>query len=171
MSLLFRINSSKLVPAGAVMKAIILFLVIILTFYSLQAQQNGNELTTSKPVDNKTTLATSTKGGKVTVPPEKAQPVTIPKISTAITIDGNPNEEVWQKAAVFKDFYQTGPGYNTAPSKPTEVLVLYDEKDLYVAFKCWDEKDKIRASVAKRDNIFNEDNVRMWLDTYDDQRR
>ena len=153
------------------MKALILFLVIILTSSFIQAQQTATDLITPKPGENKTAVAVAPKGGKVNVPPEKAQPVSIPKLSTAITIDGKPDEEVWQKAAVFKDFYQTGPGYNTEPSKPTEVLVMYDEKNLYVAFKCWDEKDKIRASVAKRDNVFGEDNVRMWLDTYDDQRR
>src|SRR5439155_3949720 len=81
------------------------------------------------------------------------------------------DEEVWKKAAVFKDFYQTSPGNNVAPSKPTEVYVLYDEKMLYVAFKCWEERDKIRDTVAKRDDVFGEDNVRMWIDTYDDQRR
>ena len=42
---------------------------------------------------------------------------------------------------------------------------------LYIGFKCWDEKDKIRASVAKRDTVINKDNVRVWLDTYNDQRR
>ncbi|MBC7898785.1 MAG: carbohydrate binding family 9 domain-containing protein [Saprospiraceae bacterium] len=88
-----------------------------------------------------------------------------------MTIDGRPAEEAWKTATVFKDFYQTSPGDNIAPSKPTEVMVMYDEMHLYVAFKCWDEKDKIRATVAKRDNIFGEDNVRMWLDTFDDQRR
>ncbi len=86
-------------------------------------------------------------------------------------IDGRIDDEAWKQAAVFKDFYQTSPGNNTAPSKPTEVYVLYDEKNLYVAFKCWDEKDKIRATVAKRDNVFGEDNVRMWLDTFNDLRR
>jgi hypothetical protein len=107
----------------------------------------------------------------ITVPPEKASPITVPKMALAITIDGKLDEEVWKTAAVFKDFYQTSPGDNIAPSKPTEVLMMYDEKHLYVAFKCWDEKDKIRASVAKRDGVFGEDNVRMWLDTYNDQRR
>lgn len=97
--------------------------------------------------------------------------MTIPKFSSAITIDGRADEEAWKTATVFKDFYQTYPGDNVAPSKPTEVYMMYDEKYLYVAFKCWDEKDKIRATVAKRDEIFGEDNVRMWLDTYNDQRR
>jgi hypothetical protein len=109
--------------------------------------------------------------GKIQLPPEKARPNRIPIITTPIVIDGRPDEEIWKTAAVFKDFYQTGPGDNIAPSKPTEVYMMYDEKHLYIAFKCWDEKDKIRASVAKRDNVFGEDNVRVWLDTYDDQRR
>ncbi len=111
-------------------------------------------------------------GGKVTsLPPEKARAMSIPKAAAAPVIDGKISEDAWKSAAVFKDFYQTGPGYNTAPSRPTEVYMMYDEKNLYVAFKCWDEKDKIRATVAKRDNVFGEDNVRMWLDTYNDQRR
>ena len=49
--------------------------------------------------------------------------------------------------------------------------MMYDEKHLYIVFKCFDERDKIRATVANRDAIFGEDNVRMWLDTYNDQRR
>jgi len=62
-------------------------------------------------------------------------------------------------------------GENIVPSKPTEAYVAYDEKNLYVAFKCWDERDKIRATVVQRDKVFAEDNVRIFLDTYDDQRR
>ncbi len=115
--------------------------------------------------------AESVKVGNVTVPPDKLRPVRIPKLSGAIVVDGKPDEDAWKSAAVFKDFYQTSPGNNIAPSKPTEVLMMYDEKNLYVAFKCWDEKDKIQATVATRDSVFNEDNVRMWLDTFDDRRR
>jgi hypothetical protein len=110
--------------------------------------------------------------GNVPVPPEKARAIKIPKTGlNSVTIDGRIDEEIWKNAAVFKDFVQTGPGDNIAPSKPTEVYMMYDEKNLYVAFKCWDDKDKIRASVAKRDNVYGEDNVRMWIDTYNDQRR
>lgn len=107
----------------------------------------------------------------IVVPPEKSVPVVIPFASVEPVIDGRVNEELWTKAAVFKDFYQTSPGDNIAPSKPTEAYVLYDKKNLYVAFKCWDEKDKIRATVAQRDGVFSEDNVRFWLDTYGDRRR
>ncbi len=105
------------------------------------------------------------------VPPEKAKPINVPKLAVPVTIDGKVDEETWKQAAIFKDFIQTNPGYNIDPSRKTEVLMMYDEHNLYVAFKCWDEKDKVRATLAKRDEVFGEDNVRMWLDTYNDQRR
>lgn len=109
--------------------------------------------------------------GNVPVPPEKARAINIPKIAPGVMIDGKVDEAAWKDAAVFKDFIQTGPGDNVPPSRPTEVYMMYDEKHLYLAFKCWDEKDKVRATVAKRDEVFGEDNVRVWLDTYNDQRR
>ena len=104
---------------------------------------------------------------------DKKIPVNIPKINLddSLVIDGNLDEAKWQTAAVFKDFVQTSPGDNLSPSKPTEAYMMYDEKHLYIAFKCWDDKDDIRSTVVKRDNVFGEDNVRVWLDTYDDQRR
>ena len=95
----------------------------------------------------------------------------IPKFEKPPVIDGNLNEAVWQSAAVLKDFYQIDPGDNTAPSKPTEVLLGYDSKFLYIAFRAFDEPDKIRSTVAKRDNIFSDDYVGFYLDTFNDQRR
>src|SRR5205809_4375099 len=93
-------------------------LVLFAVFAGAQASSNTSSSASSKSADSVKT--DNVKGGKVAVPPEKARAITIPKISTAITIDGRPDEEVWKTAAVFKDFYQTGPGYNTEPSKPTE---------------------------------------------------
>ena len=134
---------------------------------------DANKSVENKSVENKIddTKTVSTNKSKIIIPPEKLIPANIPKITLSPTIDGKIDEEVWSKAAVFKDFYQTNPGDNIAPSKPTVVMMMYDEKHLYIAFKCWDEKDQIRATVAKRDDVFGEDNVRVWLDTYNDQRR
>ncbi len=110
-------------------------------------------------------------GTKNTIPPEKANPVVVPKFETAPTIDGKLDEEVWKKAAQFKDFVQTEPGDRIPPSKETIAYMGYDEKHLYIAFMCFDEPDKIRASVAKRDRVGGEDYVGVFLDTYNDQRR
>ena len=105
------------------------------------------------------------------VPPEKAKPVTIPRFAQAPVIDGKLDEEVWLTAAVLKDFYQINPGDNLAPTKPTEVLIGYDPRFLYIAFRAYDEPDKIRSTVAKRDNIFQDDYVGFYLDTFNDQRK
>ena len=120
---------------------------------------------------NATTPVTPPVKGAVVLPPEKVSPVTIPKFSTAPVIDGKLDEPVWQGAAVLKDFYQIDPGDNIAPSKPTEVLIGYDPKFLYIAFRAFDETDKVRSTVAKRDNIFQDDYVGFFLDTFNDKRK
>jgi hypothetical protein len=121
--------------------------------------------TTSEP--------TRTVGAKAVsaIPPEKAQPVRIPRFETKPVIDGKLDEAAWQQAAVLKDFYQIQPGDNIEPSKRTETLIGYDTKFLYIAFRAFDERDKVRATVPKRDNIFDDDYVGMFLDTFNDQRK
>ena len=66
---------------------------------------------------------------------------------------------------------QVQPGDNIAPSKPTEVLLGYDSKFLYIAFHCYDEPDKVRSAISKRDNIFNDDYVGILFDTFNDKRK
>ncbi len=117
------------------------------------------------------TNAKATAKGSFVLPPEKSQPITVPKFEKPPVIDGKLEEEVWAKAVVLKDFYQIQPGDNTPPSKPTEVLLGYDAKFLYIAFKATDEPDKVRATVAKRDNIFQDDYVGFFLDTFNDKRK
>ncbi len=159
------------------MKKLYIFLAIILfTIYTDAQTANSNisNLDETKTISKKSSDDKSKKEPdktKIVLPPEKANPVKINKIMAEVVIDGKLDDAMWKAAAVFKDFIQTGPGDNIAPSKPTEVYITYDEKNLYVGFKCWDERDKIRATVAKRDEVFGEDNVRIWLDTYNDQRR
>lgn len=71
----------------------------------------------------------------------------------------------------MRDFVQTQPGDNTPPSKSTEVLLGYDEHALYVGIKAQDEVQKVRATVAKRDEVLKDDHVSIYLDTFNDKRR
>ncbi len=105
------------------------------------------------------------------IPPEKAAPVVVPKFAEPPVIDGRLDEDVWKNAATFKNFRQTEPGDQTPPSKETVAYMGYDEKNLYIAWYCYDDPDKIRATVAKRDDIFGDDYVGVFLDTFNDQRR
>jgi len=163
-----------------------IFALIVVLFLSFNTYSQTSPKSEQKPDDKaqrvesekadqnaKGSASTKSDDSKIADISVKSRPVKIPKIAKeqTVTIDGNPNEEIWKTAALFKNFIQTFPGDNIAPSKRTEAMLMYDEKHLYIAFKCWDDRDKIRATVAKRDSVFGEDNVRVWLDTYDDQRR
>jgi hypothetical protein len=101
----------------------------------------------------------------------KEVPAQIPRFETAPVIDGQLNDAVWQNAAVFGDFLQINPGDNIPPNNPTEVFIGYDSKNFYIAFVAREEKGKVRATVAKRDNIFNDDYIGMYIDTFNDQRQ
>ena len=102
---------------------------------------------------------------------KRRDPVTVPKFANSPTIDGKLDEEVWKKAAQFKDFLQTEPGDQVPPSKETIAYMGYDEKHLYIAFMCFDDPEKIRATVAKRDRVGGEDYVGVFLDTFNAQRK
>jgi hypothetical protein len=110
-------------------------------------------------------------GGKIVLPPEKANPIRPARFDRPPVIDGKLDDEVWKTATLLKDFYQVQPGENLPPSKPTEVLLGYDSKFLYVAYRAFDERDKVRATIAKRDSIFNDDYVGLFFDTFNDQRK
>lgn len=129
-----------------------------------------------KPADaknSKTKSASDTAAGKpgIVLPPEKANPVRIARVEQAPVIDGKLDDAIWQQATVFKDFYQFRPGDNIAPSQPTEAWMAFDSKFLYIAFRAHDEPGKVRATVAKRDAIFDDDFVGVFLDTFHDHRR
>src|SRR5688572_10412502 len=101
----------------------------------------------------------------------KKEPVKIPLFTAPPVIDGVLNDEVWQNAAVFGDFLQTSPGDNVAPTHPTEFMMAYDSKNLYMAYKIKQDRSTVRATVARRDNIFNDDYVLVYIDTFNDQRQ
>jgi hypothetical protein len=126
------------------------------------------------PSTGKTTAkrAAATSPTRAALPPEKAQPVRIPRFDKPPVIDGKLDDEVWKQAVVLKDFYQTSPGDNIAPSKPTEVLIGYDARFLYFGFHAFDDPAQVRSTVVKRDDVLNtEDSVRVLLDTFNDQRK
>jgi len=104
------------------------------------------------------------------LPPDKAQAVRMARFVSAPAIDGKLDEEMWQQATVLKDFYQTQPGDNIAPSSPTVALLGYDDKFFYLGIRAHNDPEKIRATVAKRDEVTNDDHVAIYLDTFNDRR-
>ncbi len=100
-----------------------------------------------------------------------ARPVSVGRFETAPVIDGKLDEPAWREAASLRDFHQTQPGDNTVPSYPTTILLGYDKERLYLGIHAADDPKKVRATVAKRDDITNDDYVAIYLDTFNDRRR
>ncbi|HEY6188669.1 MAG TPA: DUF5916 domain-containing protein [Pyrinomonadaceae bacterium] len=149
-----------------------LFLSIGLVFLiSLDGRAHSAPRPLPSPTAEITEDAKSSPRREARLPPEKALPIRLSRFEKPPVIDGRLDEADWQRAAILKDFYQTQPGDNVTPSQPTELLIGYDARFLYVAFRAHDEPGKVRATVAKRDSVLEDDNVRIILDTFNDQRR
>lgn len=93
------------------------------------------------------------------------------RFEQAPVIDGSIDEAVWTTAARLDGFHQVQPGDNLDPSEPTEVLIGYDRHALYLAFRAHDTSGHVRATLARRDAITDDDVVGVYLDTFRDRRR
>jgi len=138
---------------------------------SPQPQEKFVEKTNAAPTTPATADLKTGKAAALALPPEKKNPVKLTLFAKPPVIDGKLDDEVWKSAPVLKDFYQTQPGDNIIPENRTEVMIGYDNRFIYVAFHCYDDPSKVRANVAKRDNIFDDDYVGILFDTFNDQRR
>ncbi|TSE05483.1 DUF5916 domain-containing protein [Aquimarina algiphila] len=88
----------------------------------------------------------------------------------APTIDGLINESGWDLVEWTGDFTENQPDENTPPSQKTKFKIVYDQKYLYIAYRCYDdEPDKIEKRLSRRDG-FAGDWVEINLDTYHDKR-
>ncbi|RPI14855.1 MAG: hypothetical protein EHM58_15535 [Ignavibacteriae bacterium] len=89
-----------------------------------------------------------------------------------IKIDGELNEPAWSKCVTAENFVEIEPGDNLKPEVDTKAWVTHDEDNLYVAVVCYDkDMSKLRASMADRDKIFNDDFIDILLDTYNDNKQ
>ncbi|EZH74354.1 hydrolase [Aquimarina atlantica] len=87
-----------------------------------------------------------------------------------LTIDGLIDESGWDVVEWTGDFVENQPDENTPPSQKTKFKIVYDQKYLYVAYRCYDtEPDKIEKRLSRRDG-FAGDWVEINLDTYHDKR-
>jgi hypothetical protein len=101
----------------------------------------------------------------------QAQPVTVSRCAAPPVIDGRLEEACWSSAAPLTGFVQTKPGDNTPPTRETTVLVAFDAAALYIGVRAADDPSKVRATVARRDDVLDDDHVVLYLDTFDDRRR
>jgi Domain of unknown function (DUF5916)/Carbohydrate family 9 binding domain-like len=97
--------------------------------------------------------------------------VRAPSRSDAITVDGNLTEPVWRHAAVLTGFSEYAPVDQRPSPDSTEVMVWYSRDAIYFGIRAYEPHGSVRATLAERDNVSNDDNTEILLDTYNERNR
>jgi len=93
--------------------------------------------------------------------------VTIPRFEGSVIIDGILDDALWKEAASIKNFYTYRPVDGQPADEQTAVLLGYGPSSLYIAFICFDSTPyNIRSTICNRDEIKDDDNIVLYLDTF-----
>ena len=82
-----------------------------------------------------------------------------------------PQSETALQMAKVTGFVQRNPHDGEKVSEETEAYLGYDQKNLYLVFVCFDDPKKVRARLSRREDIYDDDQVEVMLDTFHDRRR
>jgi hypothetical protein len=101
--------------------------------------------------------------------------ITIPRLQRPPSLDDfltmKPQGEIALQMAKVTGFTQRAPYDGQAVSEPTEAYLGYDQKNLYAVFVCFDDPKQVRARMSVREDIYDDDQVEIILDTFHDRRR
>ena len=124
--------------------------------------------------------------GAIDGPPPPAAPATIRRdaagratiravrVASPLRIDGALDEAAYRTASPVSDFVQTLPVEGAPASERTEVWVLFDDDNFYLAGRCWDSAPESEWVVneMRRDsfNILQNERVGFMIDSFYDRR-
>jgi uncharacterized protein DUF5916/cellulose/xylan binding protein with CBM9 domain len=89
------------------------------------------------------------------------------RAAAAPAIDGRLDDDVWHAPPLaLSDWITYNPVNGEKLPQQTEVRAAYDDRNIYFAFRCLDpEPGKVRGSLSRRDNAWNDDWVGLSLDS------
>jgi len=97
--------------------------------------------------------------------------VAIPRLEDEVRIDGVLDDAPWQRAARLTDFSTYAPVDGAPSSESTEVLVFYSGTAIHFSVRAHAAPGTVRATLANRDRLQTEDQVRIFLSTFNDGRQ
>ncbi len=95
----------------------------------------------------------------------------IPRVGRAPRLEDYLDPGSGANGARVSGFRQREPGDGVPVSQETTAYLSYDSENLYVVFVCQEEPGKLRARLSRRDDIFGDDRVGVFLDTFQDRQR
>jgi hypothetical protein len=120
---------------------------------------------------------------------QEASEIQAVRVSQPPKIDGRLADAIWQNAVPFTGFRMAEPQPNSDPTEKTELRILFDDANLYVAICCFDATpDRIAANTMAHDTagstsgrgmgfgfghgpqVASDDLVRVLIDPFQDKR-
>src|SRR5437773_10213484 len=84
--------------------------------------------------------------------PSRAQDTLKPfRTATPPVIDGM-IDEAWSGAPHVTGFKTFIPDFGKLVAEQTDASMMYDDENLYFAFRCYDQPEKVKTSISSRDN-------------------
>ena len=88
-----------------------------------------------------------------------------------ISIDGRLDEPAWRNAELLTGFSLYQPVDGRPAPDSTEVLVWYSPTAIYFGIRAFEPHGPVRATLADRDRVGNDDNIEIHIDTFSEKRR
>src|SRR6516225_5436694 len=84
------------------------------------------------PPDSPAVISRDKTSGRVTI---RAIRLTQP-----LRVDGRLDEDIYTQVPGISDFVQMEPHSGSPATEKTELWILFDDKNVYVAFRCWETR-------------------------------
>jgi hypothetical protein len=97
--------------------------------------------------------------------------VPIPRIEAGIEVDGVLDEPAWQEAAQLTGFSQYAPVDGQPAEQQTIVLAWYSPTAIHFGVRANAAAGSVRATLADRDRLDTEDQIQIFLSTFNDGRQ
>jgi hypothetical protein len=94
-----------------------------------------------------------------------------PRLDADIRVDGVLDEEAWQQAALLTSFTRYFPNDGAEAVDSTEVLVWYSATALHLGLRAFEPHGDVRATLADRDRLTQDDRFEVLLGTLNDGRQ
>jgi len=95
------------------------------------------------------------------------------RLKEPLRIDGKLDEDIYSGVPGISEFVQMEPHAGSPATERTELWIFFDDKNVYVAFRCWESQpERMVVHEMRRDNanLWLGENIAFMFDTFYDRR-
>ncbi|MAG70961.1 MAG: DUF5916 domain-containing protein [Vicinamibacterales bacterium] len=95
------------------------------------------------------------------------------RVAEPIVADGRLDDPVYREVPPIDGFIQQLPDEGAPATEPTDLWILFDDRNVYLTARCWDSQpERIIANEMTRDsrNLWRNDGISVVFDTFHDRR-